>query len=274
MRRALPFWLPPLIGLALFAIWLPRAEIERLDLVPSRDQTFITGPYALAIMVGFVLVIAVSTHRPTWALALLTTLLVLQIFFWPARFSQIAWTGYLALAVVPALISRSGRTTRRPLMLAITLAASIAVGSLLTLPALSVSGEWGTITGKDVAGSLDATAIWTAVALLVTVLSWRIGRPRPAPSVSDHDRAEDRGHLISDLSPREREMFELVATGRSNAEIAASSYIGETTVKTHVSSILAKLGLSSRSELIAFAWSNGLLPVAEMQTTSTQRVIE
>jgi NarL family two-component system response regulator LiaR len=55
------------------------------------------------------------------------------------------------------------------------------------------------------------------------------------------------------LSAREHEVLQLIATGRTNAEIADMLSIAPRTVTTHASHILNKLGLESRAELIAFA---------------------
>lgn len=64
---------------------------------------------------------------------------------------------------------------------------------------------------------------------------------------------------VAQLTPREREVYLLAARGLSNAEIAEASYIGETTVKSHISSILAKLEISSRLQLVAHAFNHHLV---------------
>jgi len=65
--------------------------------------------------------------------------------------------------------------------------------------------------------------------------------------------------VYSDLTPREREVLRLVASGRANKEIGAQLGISERTVKTHISNIFSKLELTDRTQAALFVHNRGML---------------
>jgi DNA-binding NarL/FixJ family response regulator len=73
------------------------------------------------------------------------------------------------------------------------------------------------------------------------------------------DQAATLHRDLSTLTPRELEVLQLLAKGLSNAELATSLHLSETTVKTHVARILFKLDLRDRAQAIVMAYESGLI---------------
>jgi DNA-binding NarL/FixJ family response regulator len=88
-------------------------------------------------------------------------------------------------------------------------------------------------------------AVANGFGLIAPEVTGRLIREFAAVSASP-----DADHLLDALSARERDVLLLIAEGKSNAQIAADLFLEESTVKTHVSSILAKLHVNSRVQAV------------------------
>jgi DNA-binding NarL/FixJ family response regulator len=112
---------------------------------------------------------------------------------------------------------------------------------------------------KDVPVDELAQAI-RAVANGDAVVSPRITR-RLVDVYTTHvpDRADGAGAAVNRLTPREQEVLRAVAAGLNNTEIAEKLVVTEATVKTHVGSILSKLDLRNRVQIVIFAYDVGLV---------------
>jgi DNA-binding NarL/FixJ family response regulator len=79
------------------------------------------------------------------------------------------------------------------------------------------------------------------------------------PAVKEVDRLLARTTNPSGLTDREVEVLRLVASGRSNAQVAAELYLSEKTVARHLSNIFPKIDVSSRTAAAAYAFEHGLV---------------
>lgn len=103
------------------------------------------------------------------------------------------------------------------------------------------------IRGVRVVAAGEALLAPSVTRRLIADVTARRGARRSAPS------------RIGDLTPREREVLELIATGMSNSEIAGALFLAEQTVKTHVGKVLGKLGLRDRAQAVVLAYETGVV---------------
>jgi two-component system, NarL family, response regulator NreC len=107
-----------------------------------------------------------------------------------------------------------------------------------------------------------------AAELLRAVHEVVAGRRYLSPPLSEQaieaylQKAQDAGlDLYETLTTREREVLQLAAEGRTNADIAAVLYVSPRTVETHRAHLMHKLGLRTQADLIRYALKRGILPM-------------
>lgn len=128
------------------------------------------------------------------------------------------------------------------------------VGSLLRSGVSAVLPN--TATGEEIIAAVEA-----ALAGLVVLPrdALEIFKDTPTEKANHESTALDREPLTETLTPRERQILDMMAEGLGNKEIAWRLQISEHTVKFHVSSVLAKLDASSRTEAVTKGLRRGLL---------------
>jgi DNA-binding NarL/FixJ family response regulator len=114
---------------------------------------------------------------------------------------------------------------------------------------------------EDLLGAIHTVAAGDSLlspSVTRTVIERMAAAPPPAAGAA--------ARLLAGLTPREREVLELVARGLSNGEIATMLVIEESTVKTHVKRILAKLRLRDRIQAVIFAYETGVTRPGPVRT--------
>lgn len=98
--------------------------------------------------------------------------------------------------------------------------------------------------------------------LAMAITEIHVEPPEPAPASGD-----STGEIPELLTPREREVLQLLAEGNSNAAIAEHLYISQRTVTTHLSRLYAKLEVTTRTEAVALAIRLGLVDAPAVRHT-------
>jgi DNA-binding NarL/FixJ family response regulator len=114
-------------------------------------------------------------------------------------------------------------------------------------------------TGADIIKSIDAAMKGD------TYLSPSISRRVIENYVSLRKKKSSREELYENLSNREREVFQMIAEGRSTKEIAEILFVSTSTVKTHRSHILEKLQVDNMSQLVQFAIELGIVEIVRQR---------
>lgn len=102
----------------------------------------------------------------------------------------------------------------------------------------------------------------TSEELINTIRAVHAGKSYIPPAIAER-LAERMG--AQDLTPREFEVLEQIVQGKSNKEIAAALEVSEATVKTHINSLLGKLGVTDRTQAATAAIQRGMVPLESLR---------
>jgi DNA-binding NarL/FixJ family response regulator len=102
----------------------------------------------------------------------------------------------------------------------------------------------------------------TAEELIATIRQVHAGRSHIPPAIAER-LAERMG--TEDLTPRESEVLVQIVSGKSNKEIATELVISEATVKTHINTLLSKLGVADRTQAATAAIRRGIVPFESLR---------
>ncbi len=130
--------------------------------------------------------------------------------------------------------------------------------SIVTLQTLDLHG-WGIVPLDAPAAQLQAAVVSAAQGLVAVPHAFASTFTPERRGVAAFERVILEGTADESLTPREREVLELVSQGLSNKLIARRLHISEHTVKFHISSITGKLGASSRTDAVSQGLRRGLI---------------
>lgn len=283
LRRIIRNLIEPIAGAAFIGLWVV-AEAGRLPNV----VVFVLFGLSIALTrlaprIALVVLFAGLTAS-TVATAIFPRLPLDQSNFdypmtWLHPMTSTDWPAYAVALIVPALVAATA--TRRTLRVSL-IAAGIAPIWLAALIASAQELPWNhgrLVDWVNIQLDLpDGIRVFIAFAVILVLLSafvWSIGWGIGGVARFIHTlmrdpvlrvRMNDAFRLGRDqdgpaLTARERDVLLLISDGKSNAEIARALFLSEATVKSHLRSILSKLGLKSRTEIAAYAWRTGLVQV-------------